>query len=81
MLVGECNLDLANLILVEKRNLGLVDLALEEHNLGLVAILILIYRVIGLVNTSIDLVVIVLEITRINLSVEYYYLKDRLGQL
>jgi hypothetical protein len=83
-LVEERNLvlGLADLVLVEECNLDLADLVLKERNLGLVAMSILIYRVIGLViNTSIDLVVTVLEMTRTNLSVEYYYPKDRLGQL
>jgi hypothetical protein len=54
----------------------------KEHNLNLVTILSLIYRVIGLViNTSIDPAVVGLEITRTNLSIKYCYLKNRLGQL
>ena len=81
-LVEERNLGLVDLVLVEECNLDLTDLVLEERNLGLAAMSIPIYGVIGpVINTGIDLAVTVLEITGTNLSVECYHPKDRLGQL
>ena len=77
------NLGLTNLVLIKEYNLVLADLVLvEEYNLGIATISSLIYRAIVLViNTSIDLTVAGLKMTKINLSVKYHYLKNCLGQL